>query len=130
MQPTPQEIERRNQVMAQILQDIQTNTTIRLPDFNPAVSRPSDEFALLSIGAEPNHYGGEIGNMRYQFEGEEDLLHLFIVKIDQSEITPQESQAVVDLLWPGIPTALMWFKAGKKSGHYYLGHDVLLEYLT
>lgn len=130
MQTSPAESEWRNAVIARILQDIKTGVTIKLPDFDPAVSRPSDEFALLSVGIEPNPYGGTVAGYRYQFEGEEDLLHLIVVRGDGSALTAAEAQAVVDFLYPGVPPALMWFKAGEFSGHFYVGHDVLLEYLA
>lgn len=129
MTPTPGEQARRHEVIAQILVDIKSNTTIYLPDFDPNISRPSDEYALLSVGIEPNPYGGTIAEFRYQFEGEEDLLHLIIVRTDGQTLTPQQAQSVVDFLYPGVPPALMWFKAGTLSHHFYLGHDVLLEYL-
>lgn len=130
MQTSPAESEWRNAVIARILQDIKAGVTIKLPDFDPKVSRPSDEFALLSVGIEPNPYGGTVAGYRYQFEGEEDLLHLIVVRCDGAALTAAEAQAVVDFLYPGVPPALMWFKAGEFSGHFYLGHDVLLEYLT
>jgi hypothetical protein len=82
MTPTTAEQIRRDEVIAQILTDIKSNTTIFLPDFDPKISRPSDEYALLSVGIEPNPYGGTIDSYRYQFEGEEDLLHLIIVRTD------------------------------------------------
>lgn len=130
VQTSPAESEWRNAVIARILQDIKAGVTIKLPDFDPGVSRPSDEFALLSVGIEPNPYGGTVAGYRYQFEGEEDLLHLIVVRCDGSALTAAEAQAVVDFLYPGVPPALMWFKAGEYSGHFYLGHDVLLEYLA
>ncbi len=129
MTPTPEEQIQRDKVIAQILNDIQANQTIFLPDFDPEISRPSDEFALLSVGIEPNPYGGTIDAFRYQFEGEEDLLHLIIVRTDGQVLTPFQAQSVVDFLYPGVPPALMWFKAGTLSHHFYLGHDVLIEYL-
>ncbi|MFM9872895.1 MAG: hypothetical protein ACKVQS_05450 [Fimbriimonadaceae bacterium] len=129
MTPTPTEQSHRDKVIAQILADIKSNTTIFLPDFDPNVSRPSDEFALLSVGIEPNPYGGTVGHYRYQFEGEEDLLHLIIVRTDGETLTPTQAQIIVDFIYPGVPPALMWFKAGSLSHHFYLGHDVLLEFL-
>lgn len=129
MEPTAAEIEKRDAVIHRLLSDIRKDATIRLPDFDPTVSRPSDHFALLSVGIEPNPFGGEVCGYRYQFEGEEDLLHLIVVKVDGTPLAPSDAQAVVDFLYPGVPPALMWFKAGEFSGHFYLGHDVLLEFL-
>ena len=128
--PSPEEVDRRNTVMSRILDDIRTGTTIYLPDFDPNVSDGNEEFALIGVGLEPNIYGGTLDEFRYQFEGEEDLLHLMITRQDMGEISPEEAQAVVDFLYPGVPPAMMWFKPGKKSQHFYIGHDVLLEYLS
>lgn len=128
--PSREEQKRRNQVITTILECIKSNTTILLPNFDPTISRPSDQYALTSVGIEPNPYGGMVGNYRYQFEGEEDLLHLIIVRLDGEVVSPRESQAVVSFLYPGVPTAMMWYKAGTVSHHFYLGHDVLLEYLS
>lgn len=119
----------RDEVIGRILADVRAGQTIYLPDFDREVSRPSDEFAMLSVGVEANGYGGTVGDFRYQFEGEEDLLHLMVVRREGGEISPAEAQGVVDFLYPGVPPALMWFKAGTMSHHFYLGHDVLLEYL-
>lgn len=130
LNPSHQEQNRRDEVIATILECIKSNQTIYLPDFDPTISRPSDQYALTSVGIEPNSYGGTIGEYRYQFEGEEDLLHLIIVRLDGELVEPSESQAVVSFLYPGVPTAMMWYKAGTVSHHFYLGHDVLLEYLS
>lgn len=128
--PTPEEQTRRDQVIARILDDTRNLRTVFLPDFDPQLSRPSDEYAMATVGIEPNPYGGTFGPFRYQFEGEEDLLHLIVTRLDQSAFSPEEAQAVVSFLYPGVPTALMWFKSGTVSHHFYLGHDVLLEYLA
>ncbi|MBA4293020.1 hypothetical protein C0431_08615 [bacterium] len=120
---------RRDAVIGRILEDVRAGRTIYLPDFDRGVSRPSDEYAMLSVGIEANDYGGTVGEFRYQFEGEEDLLHLMVVRGDGEEVSPEEAQRVVDFLYPGVPVAMMWFKAGTMSHHFYLGHDVLLEYL-
>lgn len=129
LKPSSEEQSLRDKVITRILADIAAGNTIFLPDFDPKISRPSDEFALLSVGIEPNPYGGTIAEFRYQFEGEEDLLHLIIVRTDGKELTPAQAQSVVDFLYPGVPPAMMWFKAGTLSHHFYLGHDVLTEYL-
>jgi len=130
LEPTLEEQNRRDQVITTILDCIRSGTTIYLPDFDPTISRPSDQYALTSVGIEPNPYGGSAGEYRYQFEGEEDLLHLIIVRHDGEVLNPAESQAVASFLYPGVPTAMMWYKAGTVSHHFYLGHDILLEYLA
>jgi hypothetical protein len=79
---------------------------------------------------EPNAYGGSVGEYRYQFEGEDDLLHLYIVRQSGDDVAVEEAQAVTEFLLPGIPKALIWFHPGVKSHHFFLGHDLLLEHLT
>jgi hypothetical protein len=109
--PTPAEQQRRDEVMRRILECIRTETRIKLPVFDPALDRPTDQFALLSIGLEPNDFSGSIGSFRYQFEGE-------------------DSQAVAAFVLNGMPSALIWLRPGEYSTHFYFGHDELLKHLV
>ena len=129
LNPTPEEAAQRRRVMAQILDDTRTDNRILLPPFQPGVSQASKTVALLTVGTEPNPYGGTIGDYRYQFEGEDDLLHLFIVRLDGAELTPADGQRVAAWLLKGVPHALVWLKPGRVSQHFYLGHDDLIESL-
>ena len=126
MEPTQSEKDQRNRVMAGGLRAIEANQTIRLPDFDPKIDRASDEFAMLTVGLEPNEFGGRLGDFRYQFEGEEDLLHLMVVRQDLSGLEPSEARSVAAFLLEGVPPALVWYRPGTKSHHFYLGHDDLL----
>lgn len=126
MEPTPSEKDHRNRVMAGVMRAIEANQTIRLPDFDPRIDRASDEFAMLTVGLEPNEFGGRLGDFRYQFEGEEDLLHLMVVRQDLSGLEPSEARSVAAFLLEGVPPALVWYRPGTKSHHFYLGHDDLL----
>ncbi|HRJ27196.1 MAG TPA: hypothetical protein PLO61_06780 [Fimbriimonadaceae bacterium] len=126
MEPTQSEKDQRNRVMAGVLRAIEANQTIRLPDFDPKIDRASDEFAMLTVGLEPNEFGGRLGDFRYQFEGEEDLLHLMVVRQDLSGLEPSEARSVAAFLLEGVPPALVWYRPGTKSHHFYLGHDDLL----
>ncbi len=119
----------RDTIVSRILGDIRENRIILLPDFKGERGAVSDHIALLNVGIEDNSYGGKIGEYRYQFEGEEDLLHLIVVRNDQAKLSAEEAQQVTSFLYPGVPTAMMWFKPGEYSHHFYIGHDVLLEYL-
>ena len=125
LEPTSIEKSRRDQVMSAIIDDIQNNRVIKLPDFDPEFSRPSEK-ALLTVGVVPNPYNGTIGPYRYQFEGEEDLLHLIITRSDEEMLSPMEGQSVASFLLDGVPTALIWLKPGEKSQHFYVGHDELI----
>ena len=126
-QPTELEQQRRDEVMRRILECIRTETRIKLPVFNPALDRPTDQFALLSIGLEPNDFSGSVGSFRYQFEGEEDLLHLIVTESSQGRLSTQDSQAVAAFVLRGMPSALIWLKPGEYSTHFYFGHDELLK---
>jgi len=124
--PTREETARRDEVMRGILEDIRADNPVRLPDFDPATSIPA-ESALLTVGAEPNRYSGTIGLYRYQFEGEEDLLHLIVTRTSRDPLTAEEGQAVAGFVLAGVPQGLVWFRPGELSQHFYLGHDELLR---
>lgn len=125
--PTNEEATQRDQVIDQVLSYVREDRRINLPEFDPTISRPSDQFALQSVGLEPNGFGGTIGEFRYQFEGEEDLLHIIVTRTDGASLTPQEGQAVTTFLLPNLPPALMWLKPGEFTQHFYFGHDELLK---
>ncbi|HJP83409.1 MAG TPA: hypothetical protein VJ835_07870 [Fimbriimonadaceae bacterium] len=124
--PTPAEVAQRCQVVETLLDYIQEDRRILLPQFDPSFSIPSEQFALQSVGIEANAFGGTVGDFRYQFEGEEDLLHLFITRVDGGRLAPEDAQPVVTFLLPNLPQALLWLKPGEFSQHFYFGHDELL----
>jgi len=130
LEPTKAESERRKEVLGAVLDHVRSGTVVRLPDYDPKISEASDRFAMQSVGIEPNAFGGTVGEFRYQFEGEDDLLHLFITRSSGAEITVVEGQAVVAFLLVGVPTALIWLKPGKYTQHFYLGHDELIDKLV
>ena len=129
MIPTPAEGERRDEIARRILRFIEENRRIALPPFDPALARPNDRFALVNVGLEPNDFAGSLGHCRYQFEGEEDLLHL-IVTADGGAITVAEGQRVAAFVLAGVPPALVWLKPGELSQHFYVGHDDLVGSLA
>ena len=110
--------------MARILDSIRGNVRIKLPPFNPATSE-SGEFALHSI--EDNEFSGTLGPYRYQFEGEDDLLHLIVARSDGGRLSVEEGRQVAAFLLPDLPPALIWLKPGEFTQHFYLGHDELLR---
>jgi hypothetical protein len=124
--PTPAEVAQRCQVVETLLDYIREDRRILLPQFDSSSAVPSDQFALQSVGIEANAFGGTVGEFRYQFEGEEDLLHLFITRIDGGRLSPEDAQPVVTFLLPTLPQALLWLKPGEFSQHFYFGHDELL----
>jgi hypothetical protein len=128
--PTNAELAQRNAVMAKILECTRTETRIKLPEFDPARERPSDQFALINVGLEPNDFGGVLGTYRYQFEGEEDLLHLMITSVSEEPVSTAEAHQVASIVLHGVPSALVWLKPGEFSQHFYVGHDELLVHLT
>jgi hypothetical protein len=126
IEPTCAEQERRDSVMRRILECVNENRTIKLPPFDRNIARPSDQFALVSVGLEENEYSGVLGDYHYQFEGEEDLLHLMITQKDGLALTPETGQCVASFVLRGLPTALIWLKPGRYSQHFYFGHDDLI----
>lgn len=97
-----------------------------LPKFDGQTAVGGSDYALQAITQEANPFGGGIGPYRYQFEGEDDLLHVFIVRADAHSLTPQEARSVFEQLLPDLPPALVWLKPGTVSQHFYFGHDELL----
>jgi hypothetical protein len=128
MTPNEAEVSRRDQVVRALLDHIRTDRRIFLPPFDPNASRPSDQAALQSVGIEPNEFGGAVAEFRYQFEGEEDLLHLVVTRSDGGALTTEEGQQVARFLLPDFPSALMWLKPGEYTQHFYFGHDELLRF--
>jgi hypothetical protein len=114
------EAEQRAQVMSAIREHIRSDRQIKLPDFDRALSRPG------VVGFEPNPFGGTVGDYRYQFEGEEDLLHLIITRLDECPLTVEEARPIAGWLLPDLPPALMWLRPGQYSQHFYFGHDELM----
>lgn len=127
-QPSPEETQRRDAIMDALLRATEAGTTIKLPAYDPEVSIAAEEFAATTVGIEPNPYGGTVGDLRYQFEGEEDLLHLIVTRLDNGPIRVEEGQAMGDFLFTGVPKSLFWFRPGTVSQHFYIGHDHLLAY--
>lgn len=125
-QASEAEKETRDCVITRILEFVRQDQRIPLPPFDPAISRPSDQFALQSVGLEPNDFGGTVGEFRYQFEGEEDLLHIIVTRNSGLPLAPMEAQEVVTFLLPELPQSLMWLKPGEFTQHFYFGHDELL----
>ncbi|HVT12891.1 MAG TPA: hypothetical protein VHE55_11545 [Fimbriimonadaceae bacterium] len=124
IQPTEQEQAQRDAVVARILEFIKLDQRIKLPPFDPARSARGGDFALQAI--EDNDFSGIVGPYRYQFEGEDDLLHLYVIRCDSGRLTPEEARRVVAFLLPDLPPALIWLRPGEFSQHFYFGHDELL----
>lgn len=121
------EIAQRDGILARVYESIRQNVSIRLPEFVGSTDSAPSAFALLSIIDQTNDFGGKVGEFGYQFEGEEDLLHLFVVRLDREKISVEEAQQVVSWLLPQLPPALVWLKPGEYSQHFYFGHDVLFD---
>jgi hypothetical protein len=126
--PTPEEQKRRDEVMRTVLDYTEKNITIKLPDFDKNLSRPG-KFAMQNVGLEPNPFGGRIGPYRYQFEGEEDLLHLMVTRPDEEPLTPEEGQEVAAFVLKGVPATMIFFRPSEHSQHFYIGHDLLIDTL-
>jgi hypothetical protein len=123
LNPTAGEISQRDVVFSRLLIAIKSDETIRIPRL-PTLDLAHNEEALLTLTSED--FGGTVGEFRYLFEGEDDLLHLMVTRHSLGQIEPEDAQAVVAFLLPNVPPALFWMKPGVKSHHFYIGHDVLL----
>jgi hypothetical protein len=119
------EVDHRNAVMERILRHIREGVVIRLPEFDGTKAIDHPDYALLALG--PNEFSGEVGAFRYQFEGEDDLLHVAVMRRDGAPLTVEEAQRVVGFLLPGVSPALIWLRPGTVSQHFYVGHDELID---
>ena len=120
--PTEMEVSRRIAVLEAIRKAVDANEIIKLPQFHPG----KDNCRCT----EENPYGGAVGPYRYQFEGEEDLLHLIVTRADGAQLSPEEGQSVAKYLLPEIPPGLIWIKPGEYSQHFFCGHDDLVAHTT
>lgn len=110
VQASPDEIAARNAVMSAVIDAIRTGEVIRLPG-------PGEE----------SRFAGSVGEFRYRFEGEEDLLHLSVERADGGPCSSESGLGVAHFLMPDLPAGLSWFKPGEYSQHLYFGHDDLLR---
>jgi hypothetical protein len=106
-----------------VIEFTKADTKIKLPPFDPAKPQPQD-FALQSFPE--NDFSGHVGPYEYQLEGEDDLLHLVVVRADRGRLTAEEGRAVAGFVLQGVPPAVVWLRPGEFSQHFYLGHDELL----
>lgn len=74
-------------------------------------------------------YGATLGEYRVQFEGEDDLLHLSITRVDGGRVSHQEAQALADLFFHDVPKGLVQCHPAEYSVHYYIAHDLFADYL-
>lgn len=128
LQPTSDEIQRRSLVLKAVCEKIKAAEPITLPSPKPD-SAASSDYALLPIAYTPNDYNGTVGRYIYQFEGEDDLLHLFVIESAGQELLLSEAREVFEFLLPGFPTALTFVKSGTVSQHFFFGHDHVLDHL-
>ena len=128
LEPNEEELGQRQRVIAAIRTSVESNTQIRLPAYDKDFSRPAIS-ALASVGVEPNPFGATVGLYRYQFEGEEDLLHVIVTRQDGTTISAEEGQSVAKFLLPTLPAGLIWIKPGEVSQHFYCGHDDLMKHV-
>lgn len=114
---TAEEIEKASAVMDAVRAAVREERRIELPRHLGA----GDPLSFVS-----NPYGGTYGPYRYQLEGEDDLLHLIVARIDTGALTAEEGRIVAGALFRDLSSALVWLRPGEFSQHFYVGHDDLL----
>lgn len=124
IQPSLEERACRDEILERILEHIRDDIKIRLPDFDRTIEQGHSEFALHALAENP--FSGSVGPYRYQFEGEDDLLHLIVTRSDGARISAEDARPVARFLLPNVSPAVIWLKPGEFSQHFYLGHDELL----
>ncbi|MHB1460052.1 MAG: hypothetical protein ACYC1M_02050 [Armatimonadota bacterium] len=75
-----------------------------------------------------DRYATTLGDFKVQFEGEDDLLHLEIVRTDGTKLDILGAKQIADRFFANIPPALIVVKPAEFSAHYYLPHDILLKF--
>lgn len=128
LHPSGCEIEIRNTIVQLVIDFTERNEKIMLPPFSGAVQQSQAPSSFSSVGLEPNDFGSTVGDYRYQFEGEEDLLHLIVTRVDHCELTPEEGQSVMGFLLNGVPLAMVWIRPGRFSQHFFVGHDEVVRF--
>lgn len=110
--PSSEDEQRRDSVVASLLEAIRSNTVIRIPQ--PPAEVSSSE------------YFGRVGPFEYCFEGEDDLLHVAVTRSDRENFPVEHAQSVISFLLPQLDPGIVWLKPGTWSHHFYFGHDELL----
>lgn len=72
-------------------------------------------------------YRLEWDGYRIQFEGEDDLLHCAVSRLDGEPIALEDAHRVVEPFFAPVPRGIVWFKPADYSVHYYVGHDHFLQ---
>lgn len=121
---TQKERDERDEVVERVLRFIRENRTIKLPPFTGGAAKPGGLFAMQAM--EPNEFSGVVSDYRYQFEGEDDLLHIAVMRRDAAELAVEDARHVLAFLLPEAPPGLIWLRPGSYSQHFYVGHDVLV----
>jgi hypothetical protein len=97
----------RDQVLGRIRECVRLGQTV------PMSRRPDSPFCGLA------------GEFRYLFEGEDDLLHLVVERLDGGPLTIADSQSVARFLLFNVPEAMVFLRPGERAHHFYFGHDFL-----
>lgn len=108
-QPSIDEAELRSRILGSVLEYVRENKPIP-----------------MSSGIE-SEFRGRLGDYLYQFEGEEDLLHLWVSKSSGEDVSPNEGRKVFAWVVGDLPEPLVWLKPGQKSQHFYFAQDDLLR---
>jgi hypothetical protein len=115
LSPTEQDRQKRSRVLKSVISAVKAGRTIRL---------------IIAYDVDSNeNYAGVVGEFEYLFEGEDDLLHLAVMRSDGAPLTPQDGQAVAKFLLEGMPPGLVWIRPGEHSQHFYMGHDDLVAHV-
>lgn len=72
-------------------------------------------------------FEGAVGAFRYAFEGEDDLLHLWVSRRDGEQLSVEDAQQVVGFVVPEVDPGVIWLKPASLSHHFYFGHDELVR---
>ena len=107
--PTPEEQSQRDRLAAELKVWIRDDRRVMLD----------------SQGNSP--FEGAIGPYGYAFEGEDDLLHLWVWHLDGSSLAVEDAQQVVAFAIPEVNPGVIWLRPAVQSQHFYFGHDELVS---
>ncbi len=103
------------------------NKPIRIPRLNCVEKSHGSEMAYLTDWTQISEFAGSIGEYQFLFEGEDDLLHLVILRKDLQPISVEDARRIVEKIMPDVPTAKIWLSPGIFTQHFYVGHDELIS---
>ncbi len=122
------ELNKANSIIEKIKEYTRNNIRITIPRLQTDANTESRaEEAYLTNWTAISEFAGTYGDYQYLFEGEDDLLHLVILRQNLQPLTVEEARVVAEGILPNIPSSKIWLSPGEYTQHFYFGHDELFN---